>query len=423
MTAPAATADAALTEGLLSGLGGALPPRLGVAVSGGGDSMALLSLLHGMAVATGSHLEAVTVDHGLRPEAAEEAAMVARHAARLGLAHETLHWRDWDGQGNLQNAAREARYRLMADWATRRALPIVALGHTADDQAETVLMRLARRSGVDGLAAMALRSERFGVTWLRPLLFARRAALRDHLRRAGLHWVEDPSNDDPRYARIKTRQSLDALAPLGIDVETLAEVARNMAMARAALEAQTDCAAGDILRIEAGAQVMQADAFFAEPEETRRRLMLRALGQINGGAYPPRRGPVAALIAGLAEGQAATLAGCQALRRRGEIWVFREYNAVRDLRVPADQLWDGRWRAIPPEGLPPEAELRALGPEGLAQCPDWRSLGRPRAALLSTPAIWQGPRLLAAPLAGLDQKWHVRRESGAEWNKTAPLSH
>lgn len=121
MTAPAATADAALTEELLSGLGGALPPRLGVAVSGGGDSMALLSLLHGMAVAAGSHLETVTVDHGLRPEAAEEATMVARHAARLGLAHETLHWRDWDGQGNLQNAAREARYRLMAGWAARRA--------------------------------------------------------------------------------------------------------------------------------------------------------------------------------------------------------------------------------------------------------------------------------------------------------------
>lgn len=299
----------------------------------------------------------------------------------------------------------------------------MALGHTADDQAETVLMRLARRSGVDGLAAMAPRSERFGVTWLRPLLFARRAALRDHLRRAGLHWVEDPSNDDPRYARIRTRQSLDALTPLGIDVETLAEVARNMATARAALDAQTDRRrgrysaygggragdAGRCLFRRAGRDPPPPDAPRARADQRRR--------------LPPRRGPVAALIAGLAEGQAAALAGCQALLRRGEIWVFREYNAVRDLRVHVDQLWDGRWRAIPLEGQPPEAELRALGPEGLAQCPDWRSLGRPRAALLSTPAIWQGPRLLAAPLAGLDQKWHVRRESGAEWNKTAPLSH
>ena len=112
------------------------------------------------------------------------------------------------------------------------------------------------------------------------------------------------------------------LAPLGIDVEALAEVARNMATAREALKSQTDRTAGDILRMEAGAQVMQAEGFFAAPEEIRRRLMIHALGQVNGGTYPPRRGPVAALIAGLADGQAATLGGCQALLRRGEIWVY-----------------------------------------------------------------------------------------------------
>lgn len=133
--------------------------------------MALLSLLHRLSAAAGTHLEAVTVDHGLRPEAAEEAVFVARYAGTLGLRHETLRWRGWDGQGNLQNAAREARYRLMADWAERRGLPCVALGHTADDQAETVLMRLARRAGVDGLSAMAPRSDRHGITWLRPLHF------------------------------------------------------------------------------------------------------------------------------------------------------------------------------------------------------------------------------------------------------------
>lgn len=423
MAAPAALADAALADRLVAELGGTLPPRLGVAVSGGGDSMALLTLLHGLCAAAGTHLEAVTVDHGLRPEAATEAAFVARYAGALGLPHETLQWRGWEGQGNLQNAAREARYRLMADWAARRDLPCIALGHTADDQAETVLMRLARRSGVDGLSAMAPQSRRHGVTWLRPLLFARRESLRDYLRRGGLEWVEDPSNDDPRFARIRTRQTLAALAPLGIDVETLAEVASNMAVARDALERQTERAAGDILRMEGGALVMRSEAFFAEPEEIRRRLLIRALGKISGSAYPPRRGPVASLISGLAEGQAATLDGCQALVRRGEIWLFREYNAVRDHRVPVAHLWDKRWRAVSSGGAPEGAELHALGPDGLAQCPNWRSLGRPRAMLLSTPAIWQGAQLLAAPLAGLDEKWHVLLESGAEWINTAPLSH
>ncbi|KKK57632.1 hypothetical protein LCGC14_3052530, partial [marine sediment metagenome] len=99
MAAPAALADTALADRLVAGLGGTMPPRLGVAVSGGGDSMALLSLLHGLCAAAGMHLEAVTVDHGLRPEAATEAAFVARYAGALGLPHETLQWHGWEGQG------------------------------------------------------------------------------------------------------------------------------------------------------------------------------------------------------------------------------------------------------------------------------------------------------------------------------------
>jgi tRNA(Ile)-lysidine synthase len=419
----AASADAELAEALRAGLGGALPPRLGIAVSGGGDSLALLYLLHGVCATAGTYLEAVTVDHGLRPEAAAEADLVARHAAELGIPHETLKWRGWNGQGNLQNAAREARYTRMAEWAARRNLPVVALGHTADDQAETVLMRLARRAGVDGLSAMAPQSTRHGVTWLRPLLSVRREALRDYLRRRALDWVEDPSNDDLQYTRIQTRQALAALEPLGINADALADVARNMAVAREALEEQTDYAARKILRFDAGAVVLDADAFQAQPEEIRRRLMIRALGWITGKPYPPRRAPLAALIAGLAQGQGGTIDGCQTLLRRGQIWVFREYNAVRDHVAPADNLWDGRWRALPPDTFPDGAELRALGPDGLLQCPDWRETGRPRAMLLSTPAIWQCENLLAAPLAGMGQKWHVQLERGAGWINSAPLSH
>ncbi|MEX3316879.1 tRNA lysidine(34) synthetase TilS [Sulfitobacter sp. PS-8MA] len=423
MTKAAAPASAGLAEKLMAGLGGALPPCLGVAVSGGGDSMALLSLLHRLCASAGTDLEVATVDHGLRPEAAAEAAFVARHAAALGLPHETLRWRGWDGQGNLQNEARQARYRLIAEWAGRRDLPFVALGHTADDQAETVLMRLARRAGVDGLSAMAPRSRRHGITWLRPLLSLRREALRDYLRETGVEWVDDPSNDDLHYARIQARQTLAQLEPLGLDAEALVEVARNMASARAALDHQTDRAASEFLRIEAGAVVAEAEGFFAAPEEIRRRLILRALGWISGRPYAPRRAPVAALIARLAEGQAATLDGCQALLRRGEIWIFREYNAVAAHVVPADHIWDSRWRATSDAATPAGAELRALGPQGLAQCPEWRDTGRPRAMLLSTPALWQGDRLLAAPLAGLDEKWHVQLERDAAWFKTAPLSH
>ena len=130
------------------------PPQvLGVAVSGGSDSMALLHLMHEFCQINKIELQAVTVDHRLRPEAAQEAAHVARQCAEMGLPHDTLIWQDWSGEGNLQNAARNARYHKMACWAGTRGIDTIAVGHTADDQAETVLMRLARRSGVDGLLA------------------------------------------------------------------------------------------------------------------------------------------------------------------------------------------------------------------------------------------------------------------------------
>ena len=148
------------------------PEVLGVAVSGGGDSMALLHLMHGFCSFHAIKLRAVTVNHGLRAEAASEAGMVRRYCATLGVRHDTLLWNDWNGTGNLQNAARDARYGLMAAWAKEHDINTIALGHTADDQAETFLMRLGRRSGVDGLAAMSNRIIREGVTFVRPLLAA-----------------------------------------------------------------------------------------------------------------------------------------------------------------------------------------------------------------------------------------------------------
>ena len=129
------------------------PPALGVAVSGGSESTALLIHLHDWAGPRGVALHAVTIDHGLRPEAAAEAAGVAALCARLAVPHDTLPWR-WDGRGNLPDAARRGRQALISDWAAARGIADVALGHTADDQAETLLMRLGRGSGVDGLAAM-----------------------------------------------------------------------------------------------------------------------------------------------------------------------------------------------------------------------------------------------------------------------------
>ena len=398
------------------------PPALGVAVSGGGDSVALLHLLHDFAQTHSVQLHVVTVDHGLRPGASGEAEEVGRLCGSLSVPHTILKWTGWDGQGNLQKAARDARYRMIAEWTRETRLQTVALGHTLDDQAETVLMRLARGAGVDGLSAMAPRRLAHGVTWIRPLLGISRDDLRQELQDRNVSWIEDPSNEDLRFDRIKMREAMKVLTPLGIDAEALGQVAFNMARARDALGWQAFLEARRIARVEAGAVRIDWRAYRTLPDEAVRRILLSALGWISGSGYAPRRKPVLALIDALKQGSGGTIDGCQAWRDRDALWIFREYQPVRDLTCTLDAFWDGRWQL---QGGVAEAGLHiaALGSVGVEQLPAWRATGRPRDVLRVTPAIWRETELVAAPMAGFRNGWHARIAGGEEAFFAALLSH
>lgn len=401
------------------------PSVLGVAVSGGGDSMALLHLLHMLSTLHGTRLRVVTVDHGLREDAAAEAKLVADFCSGLGLRHDVLVWEGWDGTGNLQDAARRARYAMMAEWGRSNGIDAIAVGHTADDQAETVLMRLARRSGVDGLAGMKRRLVMEGMTWVRPLLSASRSDLRDYLIQGNIPWVEDPSNKNEAFERIKARKALTALEPLGITVAALSEVADNMLEARKALEWQTFLAARDSVYVNGGAVVVDDHKMRLLPDEVQRRLLVRAMNWISGENYPARRQAVMSVLKGLRRGQAGTAEGCHARRVGGAVWIFREYNAVVDVRSKPCALWDGRWRlsTSDPASDDPNLIVRALGEDGLAQCPNWRNCGRPHPVLLSTPSVWRNDEMLAAPLAGSSQNWHAEIDGGEETFFAALLTH
>lgn len=391
------------------------PAPLGIAVSGGGDSLALLMLLHDRATALGLRLHAVTVDHRLRPEAAQEARAVARACAGLGLGHDTLVW-DHGGAlppGNLMQAAREARYGLIAGWAMRRGIAHVALAHTAEDQAETLLLALSRASGIDGLSGMRPRWRVGEVSFLRPLLTARRDDLRAILAARGVPWAEDPTNEDATFARIRARRALAVLAPLGIGVEALARSAAHLAQARAALDATLAAFLRDHAALAAGALTLPRAAFAALPEELRRRLLVTALRWIAGTPHPPRAADLARLEAAALAGREATLGGCRLRAPAADLRLQREERAVATLRALPGQPWDGRWRLSAPNA-PRGAEVRALGAAGLASCPVWRATGLPRDVLVTTPALWLGERLLAAPLAGLD--------GGAQIACTAPTT-
>lgn len=378
-----------------------------------------MALLH-LAVAAGCRVAVATVNHGLRPEAADEAAAVARVCAGLAVPHQVLHWR-WDGRGNLQDAARRGRVALLAEWAGGAGVAAVALGHTQDDVAETLLMRLSRKAGVDGLAAMAPRRNVDGVAFLRPLLAVSRAELRGWLVARGIGWAEDPSNRNPRFERVRARAAVAALADLGVGADDLAALAQRMADVRAALEVQVAEAAARVARLQAGDVLIDHQGFASLPVEIRRRLLLAAVLWINSAEYGPRGADLERFRQAAEAGRAATLAGCQMAATKGLLRLGREPRAVAGLAVAADQAWDGRWRVSGPDskGL----TLAALGDHGLLLCPEWRLSGVPRRTLLASPALWRQGTLVAAPLAGFGAGWQVTCDAPKGPLAAAPLSH
>lgn len=420
------TPETGLARALRTALARAPVDVLCVAVSGGGDSMALLHLAQGWGADNAVPVEAVTVDHGLRPEAAEETRLVARACATLGVPHHALRWDGWDGTGNLQARARAARYDLIARHLKDRPRVAVLLAHNRDDVAETFLMRLARGSGVDGLSRMRADWEDRGLRWLRPLLEVSRADLRDWNRARGVAWVEDPSNDDPRFDRVRARAALEGI---GVDRARLAEAATNLGAAREVLRLFAHERAAGIARVEAGDVVFDLAAFRALPAETRDRLFAHALRWVATASYRPRGAAMRDTLAAAEAHGRATLAGClvtirlgtgrqgtdgqgtdrQGTDGQGTLRVSREPAAVADLRAPLPGPWDRRWHVRAPAGLPTaDFTLAALGAEGLGSIADWRDTGLPRATLIATPGVFRDRTLVAAPVVRPGDGWSAK---------------
>lgn len=292
--------------------------RLGLAVSGGPDSMAMLLLAH--AVIPGGFAVG-TVDHGLRPEAQAECAAVARACAMRGVDCAILTARM--ESGNLQADARRARYAVLGQWSRERGLAALATAHHADDQAETLLMRLARGSGVAGLAGIreAGRVEGVDVPVIRPLLSFRRAELARVIAAGNIAVAHDPSNTDDRFDRVRLRKWLtsgvgeDGIGPLPVDVLALARSAGHLAEADEALEAFTDLAWRDHVTCEDGAIRFHP----LVPRAIRLRVAGRIFAQF--GACP-RGGEVARLVDRLETGGGGNLAGVLARAEAGA-WAFR----------------------------------------------------------------------------------------------------
>lgn len=389
--------------------------HLALAVSGGPDSLALMQLAASWAARASVRPTVLTVDHGLRPDAKNEAEAVAAMAAGLGLSHATLQWLPdacaHAHAGGLQARARTARYDLLAAYCHAHDIEALVTAHHLDDQAETVLMRLKRGSGLDGLAAMSAESAWGGIAVLRPLLDVPKARLVATLATRGVSFATDPSNSDPRFERAQLRGDSAALRRLGLTPEALARSARRLRRAREALEHATDAfLAAHCETHSAGYCRLDAAALASQPEEIALRALGRVIAAVSGREEPLQLAKLEALAVSLAgaPGKARTLGACRLQPFAGGLGVFREVRTrlplpVLSLDPGAQALWDNRFRVALDEAARGPVTVRALGEAGFIELRrklPWLAT-LPRLAGLTLPACWRGDSLMDLPRPGV----------------------
>ncbi len=363
---------------------------MALAVSGGSDSTALMRLAKSWADSHQSDLKLsiLTVDHGLRPEATEEATRVHEWASSLGLSHHVLDWKGPKPETGIQARAREARYGLMAGWCRDNGAGMLLTGHTLDDQAETVLMRLERSLSPGSLSGIAAQGNWDGLALLRPLLKARREALRDYLTGIGQDWIEDASNEDRRFERVRVRHALAGLHGQHVTPERLAALAEASARTNLLLESLAGQWLSSWLKEEeAGICHVPKEPFLVLPEALQQHILARIVRHYGGGQAQPEAEELRRLARWVADGPVrCTLGGALLGRRKQGFWAAREAGRVSPVPLVIPEtgtaVWDGRFRVTAAPGA-------SVSPPGRAPLPlgnDIPAVARRAYPLVAQPA-------------------------------------
>lgn len=400
--------------------------RVGLAVSGGPDSMALAVLAKAWAEQNGFPPPmAFIVDHALRTGSAEEAATVKTRLQNLGIDTKILHWEHEPIFSRLHQQARQARYRLLLDACRHHGVLCLLFGHQREDQAETILMRFAKGSGVDGLVGIPAEAHMDDVRILRPLLSISKTRLVATCVEAKVDYVTDPSNNLEKFARGRLRRVMPLLRDEGLTIDRIIDFGARAAETRDVLDFYTT----EFLKQfthqdDYGVITIDKKELSKIPRAIALRSLSLALQNIYTEEYPPTRAALSLLLDAVRSEEEMppyTLNGCLVSCRQDQIVIIRELSAVTETKtIDAGQsvVWDGRWRVSLSSGNEPAAfTIKALGnpPHEVLDrlCPDLRHKvpqGRIRAVL---PALWLGDDLALLPFG--EESRAVKVDLLAKW--------
>jgi len=344
--------------------------NLAVAISGGGDSMALALLMHGVLTKRGGRVLALTVEHGLRADSMAEAEGVHKLMTSLNIEHRILKWEGDKPETRIEELAREARYNLLLSECKKEGIEYLAIAHNIEDLVETFWIRLSHGSGLDGLSSIAPSREQNGVKIIRPLLNYSRQSLRDICNEAEVKWFEDSSNKDEKFLRVRLRQFEELLQGEGLTSERLMKVITKLEESRAALDFAVNSFYKEIVEISSLGYAKIDKVKLAEyPKDIARRILAKAINQV----YPQKYSPSYDLLdetlseIKLEDFSGKTLCGCELFKEKtGQLIICRESSRIQTKAEICNNeiIWDCRFKVK--STLKEKLYVASLGDEGLA---------------------------------------------------------
>ena len=358
-----------MIEQIISNLASLKLRRCGLAVSGGSDSMALLHILTDWESAKKPNLFVASINHGLRPESKSEVEFVKKICEEKKVEHVSLAPATHllKERGNLQDNARSARYQLLKNWALSKNLQCILIGHTLDDQEENLLMRFFRGSGVDGLVSMEEKVLKNEILWIRPLLKSTKEDLRNYLRNNNYSWIDDPSNYDDKYQRVKVRKLLQQLKSSNLIAPNFVKTADHMSRASKLSKETAISYSKNILSFNDVGQITFDGKKFSELyEDTQYRILAGIISWFSGSAYKPRFSQIENMYRKIVDNKnlpGATLGGTVFKKKNGIVTVTRELACVEENHSIKKEkfIWDNRWLITFQSGVLSKLYIRPFG--------------------------------------------------------------